>query len=99
MSRPATKLARSAGLIFSALLMAAPAFAEDTITIASWGGVYQEALSKAVWQPTAQKLGIKILEDSTNGLADVRAQVEAKSVLWDITELTIDGCAQGHTEG
>lgn len=80
-------------------LLATPALAEDTITIASWGGNYQEALSKAVWQPTAKKLGITILEDSTNGLADVRAQVTSNSVLWDITELTIDGCAQGQTEG
>src|SRR5687768_359903 len=85
----------AAWLFASAALLVTPAVAEETITIASWGGNYQEALSKAVWQPTAQKLGIAILEDSTNGLADVRAQVTAKSVLWDITELTIDGCAQG----
>ena len=82
-----------------ATLLASPALAQDTITISSWGGNYQEAISKAVWQPTAKELGITILEDSTNGLADVRAQVTANSVLWDITELTIDGCAQGQTEG
>ena len=86
-------------LFASTALLTTSAIAEESITIASWGGNYQEALSKAVWQPTAQKLGIKILEDSTNGLADVRAQVTANSVLWDITELTIDGCAQGQTEG
>ncbi|MGF7162119.1 putative spermidine/putrescine transport system substrate-binding protein [Rhodoligotrophos appendicifer] len=90
---------RAVLLVAGAALLATPALAEDQITIASWGGNYQEALSKAVWQPTAEKLGIKILEDSTNGLADVRAQVSSGSVLWDITELTIDGCAQGQTEG
>lgn len=86
-------------LAASIILLTTPALAEGTITIASWGGNYQEAVSKAVWQPTAQKLGITILEDSTNGLADVRAQVTSNSVLWDITELTIDSCAQGQIEG
>lgn len=104
---PASKNGRIAFRLPSAVLAAAaavslialPALAQDTITIASWGGNYQEALSKAIWQPTAKELGITILEDTTNGLADVRAQVTANSVLWDITELTIDGCAQGQTEG
>ena len=78
---------------------AAVAAEKDAITISSWGGVYQDALSKAIWQPTAKKLGIIIKEDSTNGLADVRAQVQANAVQWDISELTIDGCAQGANEG
>jgi putative spermidine/putrescine transport system substrate-binding protein len=80
-------------------LIGSPAVAQDTITISSWGGNYQEAVSKAIWQPTAEKLGITILEDTTNGLADIRAQVTANSVLWDVAELTIDGCAQGEAEG
>lgn len=94
-----TKLTTSMIAMLVAGAFSSHAFAEDTITISSWGGNYQEAVSKAIWQPTAEKLGIKILEDSTNGLADVRAQVTANSVLWDVTELTIDGCAQGETEG
>ena len=95
----ASKLSRKALPFAVTALLAGPAMAQDTITISSWGGNYQEAMSKAIWQPTAKELGITILEDSTNGLADVRAQVTANSVLWDITELTIDGCAQGQTEG
>lgn len=91
---------RGATCIVATLALSAPAaLGQETITIASWGGNYQEALSQAVWQPTAEALGITILEDTTNGLADVRAQVTANSVLWDVTELTIDGCAQGQTEG
>ena len=99
MPRSITTLTRSAGMLLSVMLVTAPALGEGTITIASWGGNYQDSLSKAVWQPTAQKLGIKILGRLTNGLADIRAQVQANSVLWDVTELTIDGCAQGHSEG
>jgi len=81
------------------LLSMTEARAADTITIASWGGNYQDALSKAIWGPVGEKLGITVKEDNTNGLADVRAQVLANAVQWDITELTIDGCAQGAAEG
>lgn len=95
----ARKIGRFALPVAVSALLATSALAADQITISSWGGNYQEAISKAIWQPTAKELGITILEDSTNGLADVRAQVTANSVLWDITELTIDGCAQGQTEG
>ena len=95
----ARRLARTALPFAVTALLAGPAVAQETITISSWGGNYQEAMSKAIWQPTAKELGITILEDSTNGLADVRAQVTANAVLWDVTELTIDGCAQGQTEG
>jgi putative spermidine/putrescine transport system substrate-binding protein len=95
-SRQIQKSLISAALVLASMLSASGD--SGTITIASWGGVYQEALSKAIWQPTAKKLGITIKEDSTNGLADVRAQVQANAVQWDITELTIDGCAQGAAE-
>lgn len=89
-------------VLVAGILLLTPAIVANgeggTIVIASWGGVYQDAMSKAIWRPTAKKLGITIKEDSTNGLADVRAQVQANAVQWDIAELTIDGCAQGATE-
>ncbi|RVC46102.1 ABC transporter substrate-binding protein, partial [Mesorhizobium sp. M4A.F.Ca.ET.090.04.2.1] len=61
-----------AGLLAS---VAVPASATDTITVASWGGTYQEAQTKAFFKPTADALGITIKEDTTNGLDDVRLQV------------------------
>ncbi|RUY07307.1 ABC transporter substrate-binding protein, partial [Mesorhizobium sp. M7A.F.Ca.CA.004.04.1.1] len=85
-----------AGLMAS---FAAPAMAGDTITVASWGGTYQEAQTKAFFKPTADALGITIKEDTTNGLDDVRLQVTGNAVKWDITELGADECARGSKEG
>jgi putative spermidine/putrescine transport system substrate-binding protein len=92
--------------IVSALAMAALAMsaaggakAGDTITVASWGGSYQEAQSKAFFKPTADELGITIKEDTTNGLDDVRLQVTGNAVKWDLTELGADECARGSKEG
>lgn len=75
------------------------AFAQDSLTIANYGGSYGEAMSKAIWKPTAAELGITIKEDSLNSLADIRAQVTANAVQWDVGELTVDECAQGAREG
>lgn len=83
-----------------ALVMATAASAQDnTITVSSWGGSYQEAQGKAFFRPTEEALGIVIREDTTNGLQDVRLQVQGNAVVWDITQLGADECARGHKEG
>jgi putative spermidine/putrescine transport system substrate-binding protein len=90
-------LLASAGVI--AVALAAGAHAQDSITVASWGGAYQEAQSKAFFQPAAKALGITIKEDTTGGLSDVRLQVSGNAVKWDLAELGADECARGHREG
>ncbi|MDG4880606.1 ABC transporter substrate-binding protein [Mesorhizobium sp. WSM4884] len=89
------------GLAIAGLLasVAVPASAADTITVASWGGTYQEAQTKAFFDPTAKELGITIKQDTTNGLDDVRLQVTGNAVKWDVTELGADECARGSKEG
>lgn len=82
------------------LSAAAPARAEDSVAVASWGGVYQDALRKAFYDPTAQALGIKINEfTEQQGLADVRTQVKSGAVQWDIVELYGGQCQQAASEG
>ncbi len=56
------------------------------MTVSSWGGDFQAAERKAFFEPAAATLGIAIKEDTTNGIADVRAQVMANAAKWDITE-------------
>lgn len=73
--------------------------AEESITVSSWGGAYQEAQAKAFFQPAAKALGITIKEDTTNGLSDVRLQVTGKAVKWDLAELGAEECARGSREG
>lgn len=90
-------LLAGAGLL--GLVVATGARAQDSITVASWGGVYQEAESKAFFQPAAKALGITIKEDTTGGLADVRLQVTGDAVKWDLVELGADECARGTREG
>jgi len=71
---------------------ATPALAQDSITVVSFGGTYQDAERQALYTPTAEKLGIQIREDSLKGIADVRLQVQGGSTTWDVVELGRQYC-------
>jgi len=73
--------------------------AEDSVTVVSWGGSFQAAQAKAFYEPAAKALGITIKEDTTNGMADVRAQVQSGNPTWDVVELGSNSCVQLKEEG
>ena len=81
------------------VLAAGGAIAKDTVTFASWGGAYQKAQRAALLTPAEALLNVKILEDTLTGLAEVRAQVKAGAVTWDIVDLEIDSCVRAAREG
>jgi putative spermidine/putrescine transport system substrate-binding protein len=68
------------------------AVAQETVTVVSFGGSYQDAERKAMYEPTAKKLGVRILEDSLRGIADVRLQVQSGKTRWDVVELGRQYC-------
>lgn len=70
----------------AALLAGTAASAADTtLTISSYGGVYQEAQSKSYFQPfMAQNPDIKIVEDSSSSNAKLKAMVETGNVTLDL---------------
>jgi putative spermidine/putrescine transport system substrate-binding protein len=78
---------------------AASASAQQVITFASFGGAYQAAERKALLDPIQKMLNIVIKEDTLTGLADVRAQVRANAVKWDLADLGGASCARGSVEG
>lgn len=74
--------------------------ASADITVTSWGGAYTNSQQKAYGQPFEKKTGIKVnWENYNGGLAEVRAQVESKNVIWDIVDVlpheAIVGCDEG----
>ena len=73
----------------AALLAAAPAGAQQQLTIASAGGAWQQAQHNAWYAPFAQKMGIKFNEEETSaGMSRVQAQVQANNVTDDV--VTVD---------
>jgi putative spermidine/putrescine transport system substrate-binding protein len=80
-------------------LVSSSVWAEGELTVVSWGGALQEAERKAWFEPVAQELGITVKEDTVNGIADVRAQVQSGSVTWDLVELGSNSCVKLAEEG
>ncbi len=93
------KLTLTAGLMAGSLAIGTSAVAEGEVVFSSWGGAFQDALRESMLDPAAHKLGLTIKEDTTNGISDVRAQITAGAVAWDITEQALSDCARLKQEG
>lgn len=79
-------------------LVAGNALAEE-VTVVSWGGSYQEAQSKAMFQPVAKALGMELKEESYGGLSDLRLKVKAGAVTWDIVDMGSGTAYRAANEG
>jgi putative spermidine/putrescine transport system substrate-binding protein len=99
-------LGTTALVIGAALALTAGAHAQSTtLTFVSWGGAYTASQQKAYHDPyMAANPGIKIVNDDSaaEGLAKLRAQVEAGNVTWDLVDMVaadaITACEEGLVE-
>jgi len=91
------------GLLYALPLVALSACSSAAtaaeLTVVSWGGSLQEAERKAWFEPVAEELGITVKEDTVNGIADVRAQVQSGAGTWDLVELGSNSCVKLAQEG
>ncbi|MGF7159795.1 putative spermidine/putrescine transport system substrate-binding protein [Rhodoligotrophos appendicifer] len=97
--RKLAKAAAAALPLLCASLAAGHALAEETVNVASYGGAYQDALRKAFYDPTAKALGITIKDYTLSSIADIRTQVKAGNIEWDVVELYSGQCQQAANEG
>ena len=83
-----------------ALATAGAAFAEDTLTVTSWGGAYTKSQEEAFFKPFAKQTGTKILQDEWDGsTAKLKGMVETGQVTWDIVDVEPSHALQGCDEG
>ncbi|MGH6720007.1 MAG: ABC transporter substrate-binding protein [Alphaproteobacteria bacterium] len=92
-----------AGVAALGLVAASQAQAEESLTIVSWGGAYQESQRKAYYEPFMESTGIKVIEEEYTGdIAKMRAMVESGNVTWDVIDVdastALAGCDQGFLE-
>ena len=85
------------------MLLGTSAYAEDKLTVVSWGGAFTKSQVEAYHKPFIKKTGVEIVsEDFSGGLAEIKAQVEANNVRWDLVSLDkpdiVRGCAEGLLE-
>ena len=86
---------------FAAIAMASPgpSQAQQSITISSWGGAFQKAQREAWFNIVEKELGITIKEDTTSGIADIRAQVASGRPTWDLSTQGNHTCGILEKEG
>jgi len=86
--------------LIPSMALAAGVANADEITVAAWGGSYQDALRASFFTPAAEALGITVNEENlSTGLADIRLQVRGNAVRWDLVDLAAEECIAGSKEG
>ena len=73
---------------------------EKELTVVSWGGAYTKSQVEAYHKPYIAKTGVKIKsEDYNGGIAEIKAQVEAGNVTWDIVDVELSDAIRACDEG
>ena len=84
----ACRFAGLAALSLAAFLAPGGALLAQSVTVVSWGGSYARACEEAYHKAFTEETGIEIrLEDYNGGLAQIRAQVDAGAVHWDVVDM------------
>ncbi len=94
--------------VLKSTVMAAAAFglfagasaSADDLTVVSWGGAYTKSQVEAYQKPWMAKTGHNIRsEDYNGGIAEIKAQVEAGNVTWDIVDVELSDAVRACDEG
>ena len=82
------------------LVLAAGSASAAEITVVSWGGAYTKSQVEAYHKPWMAETGNTVVsEDYNGGLAEVKAQVEAGNVKWDLVDVELSDAVRGCDEG
>lgn len=72
----------------------------DEIIIVSWGGAYTKSQVEAYHKPWMARSGNTVVsEDYSGGLAEIKAQVEAGNVTWNLVDVELSDAVRGCDEG
>ncbi len=91
------KLLASSAVIAVTSITAAHA---ESMTVVSFGGAYGAAQKKHMIDPYVAQSGNKILfEDYSGGIAEIKAQVEAGNIQWDVIDIEVIDLERACSEG
>src|SRR5262245_13393495 len=82
------------------MLCTAAGEAADSVTVASFGGAYSASQKKAYTEPFQKETGTVVnMTDYNGGLGEIRAQVEAGNVTWDVVDVEMQDAVRGCDDG
>ena len=77
-----------------------PTLDGEQITVVSWGGAYTKSQVEAYHKPFIAGSKAKIIsQDYNGGLAEIKAQVEAGNVTWDVVDVELSDAVRACDEG
>ena len=95
-----TRHALTLSVLGALSLTAAPAVAQDSLSVMSFGGAYQEAQRKAVFETYTATTGIKVDEQEYGGeIAKIAAMIESGNTTIDVVDVDAPTLLQGCDEG
>lgn len=95
-----TKLLAGTAIGLAMVMSVSVANAAGELTVVSWGGAYTKSQVEAYHKPFIEKTGVKInSEDYNGGIAEIKAQVEAGNVTWDIVDVELSDAIRACDEG
>ena len=103
MSGPAISRRAALAAALLGLLLAAPASSHEDLTVVNWGGAAARAHMLALVRPFEERYGLTVnMEHYGGDLDDIRDQVEAANVKWDVVDFEysdlITLCDEGYLE-
>jgi len=73
--------------------------AQESLTVLSFGGNFQDQIRNAWFKPAADKIGVRLVQDTLTTVADLRAHVQAGSKGWDVVMMAGASCETARQEG
>lgn len=92
-------LGHLAGAALALVLGQAAAQAQESLTVLSFGGNFQEQMRDAWYKPAADKIGVRLVQDTLTTVAELRAHVQAGSKGWDVVQMAGASCEAARQEG
>ncbi len=85
----------------ASMALALPAaVSAESMTVVSFGGAYGAAQKKHMIDPYVEMSGTEILfEDYSGGIAEIKAQVEAGNIQWDVIDIEVIDLERACSEG
>ena len=93
-------LAALGGVVVASFAGTAPVSAEDSVTVASWGGAYSMSQREAYYKPALKDIGMTVLEDEWGGaVSEIRVQVETGDYKWEVLDADVGTSLAACDEG
>ena len=86
-------------LVAAIVSLQVPDARAEEITVTSFGGSYQDAQSKTLFQPAAKAMGITVKEETYTSISDLRLKVKAGANTWDVVVSGSGSAARAGAEG